>query len=51
MTIEDINLTLAQASGFEDMVEPMDDEECYFWEWAEIVGCVDEFVPVYFEEV
>lgn len=51
MSIDEINLILIEASGTEPMIEPMDDEKCDFWEWAEIVGCVDEFVPVYFEEV
>lgn len=44
---DEINLILSQASGIQGMLEPMDDEECDFWEWAEVVGCVDDFVPDY----
>ncbi len=44
---EDVNAIL---SGMVDdgMVEPIDDPnlEVNFWDWADVVGVVDEFVPV-----
>ena len=48
---EDINAILdqmAQEGMVEPMVEPIDDPgvEVDFWDWADIVGCVDDFVPV-----
>lgn len=47
---EDVNRILselAEADILEPMVEPIDDpnEEVNFWDWAEVVGIVDEFVP------
>lgn len=50
MNVNEINMILIEASGVEPMVEPMDDEECYFWEWAQVVGCVEDFVPYEFQE-
>jgi len=48
---EDINAILAGMADegiLEPMVEPIDDPglEVNFWDWAEIVGCVDDFAPV-----
>lgn len=44
---EDVNVIL---SGMVDdgMAEPIDDPnlEINFWDWADVVGIVDEFVPV-----
>lgn len=44
---EDVNAIL---SGMVDdgMAEPIDDPklEVNFWDWADVVGIVDEFVPV-----
>ena len=47
---EDVNRILselAEADILEPMVEPIDDpnEEVNFWDWAEVVGIVDEFIP------
>lgn len=38
---------LAEEGTLEPMVEPIDDGniEINFWDWAEVVGIVDEFVP------
>lgn len=47
---DDVNAilaALADADIVEPMVEPVDDPnvEMNFWDWADIVGVVDEFVP------
>lgn len=47
---DDVNAilsALADADIVEPMVEPIDDPsvEVNFWDWADIVGAVDEFVP------
>lgn len=45
--VNDILSALADADILEPMVEPIDDPsvEVNFWDWADIVGAVDEFVP------
>ena len=45
--VNDILSALADADIVEPMVEPVDDPslEVNFWDWADIVGAVDEFVP------
>ena len=50
-SFEAINLILdqlAQEGTIESMVEPIDDptEEVNFWDWADVVGCVDDFEPI-----
>jgi hypothetical protein len=44
---EEVNRILAEMVD-EGMVEPIDDPnvEVNFWDWADIVGVVDEYVPV-----
>lgn len=47
---DDVNAilsALADSDIVEPMVEPIDDPsvEVNFWDWADIVGVVDEFVP------
>ena len=47
---DDVNAilsALADADILEPMVESVDDPsvEVNFWDWADIVGAVDEFVP------
>lgn len=47
---EDVNAILADlaANGaVEPMVEPIDDPsvEVNFWDWADVIGIVEEFVP------
>ena len=47
---DDVNRILdemAQQGIVEPMVEPVDDPsvEVNFWDWADIVGVVEEFVP------
>ena len=39
---------LAEEAILEPMVEPIDDPENLtdFWDWAEVVGIVDEFAPI-----
>jgi len=39
---------LAAEGGVEPMVEPIDDPSNLtdFWDWAEVVGVVDEFAPL-----
>jgi hypothetical protein len=39
---------LAQDGTVEPMAEPIDDPniETDFWDWADVVGIVDEFAPV-----
>jgi hypothetical protein len=38
---------LAANESVEPMVEPIDDPsvEVNFWDWADIVGAVDDFIP------
>ncbi len=47
-TINAILDQLAQEGTVEPMVEPIDDPNMQtdFWDWADVVGIVDEFVPV-----
>jgi hypothetical protein len=47
---DDVNAilsALADADIVEPIVEPIDDPsvEMNFWDWADVVGLVDEFVP------
>ena len=47
---DDVNAilsALADANIVEPMVEPVDDPglEVNFWDWADIVGAVDDFIP------
>jgi len=47
---EDVNRILAELADqevLEPLVEPIDDPnaEINFWDWADVVGIVDEFVP------
>lgn len=47
---DDVNAilsALADADIVEPMVEPIDDPsvEVDFWDWADVVGAVDDFVP------
>ena len=47
---EDVNRLLAELAEreiVEPLIEPIDDpnEEVNFWDWADVVGIVDEFVP------
>lgn len=47
---DDVNAilsALADADIVEKMVEPIDDPnvEVDFWDWADVIGVVDEFVP------
>ena len=49
MTFDEINSVLnsmADEGIVEPMVEPIDDPnvEVNFWDWADVVGIVDEFV-------
>lgn len=43
---DDINLVLASLVD-QKVVEPIDDPsvEANFWDWADVVGAVDDFVP------
>lgn len=45
--INDILNDMAEAGIVEPMVEPIDDPsvEVNFWDWADVVGAVDDFVP------
>jgi len=53
MLLEDTNLInallneLAEKDIVEPMVEPIDDSslEVNFWDWADVVGVVDDFAP------
>lgn len=47
-TINSILDQLAEEGTVEPMVEPIDDPDIQtdFWDWADVVGIVDEFVPV-----
>ena len=47
---EDVNAILAELAEqgtVEPMIEPIDDPsiEINFWDWADIVGAVDDFIP------
>ena len=44
---DDVNRILAEMVD-DGMIEPIDDpnEEINFWDWADVVGVVDEFAPV-----
>lgn len=46
-TVNAILNQLAEEGSVEPMVEPVDDPsvEVDFWDWADIVGIVDEFEP------
>lgn len=49
-SFDDVNSVLdelAQRDILEPMVEPIDDpsEEINYWDWAEVVGIVDEVCP------
>jgi len=49
-TFDDVNRILAELAEqgtLEPMVEPIDDSniEVNYWDWAEVVGIVDELVP------
>ena len=46
-TINAILNQLADEGTLEPMVEPIDDPQNLtdFWDWADVVGIVDEFVP------
>jgi hypothetical protein len=43
---EDVNRILSEMAEA-GMVEPIDDPslEVNFWDWADVVGAVDDFVP------
>ena len=45
--INDILNDMAEAGIVEPMVEPIDDPsvEVNFWDWADVVGAVDDFIP------
>ena len=45
---EDVNKILAEMVD-DGMIEPIDDPsvEVDFWDWADVIGIVDEFAPVY----
>ena len=50
-SFEEINSILNQMAEegiVEPMVEPIDDPavEMNFWDWADVVGCVDDFEPI-----
>ena len=50
MTFDEINAVLNQMADegtLEPMIEPIDSpaETVDFWDWADIIGIVDEFVP------
>jgi hypothetical protein len=46
-TINAVLQQLADEGTLEPMIEPIDDPNNMtdFWDWAEVVGIVDEFVP------
>lgn len=51
MSLDDINDILNQLADdgtLEPMIEPIDDHSNLtdFWDWAEVVGIVDEFAPL-----
>jgi hypothetical protein len=43
---EDVNRILSEMAD-EGILEPIDDPsvEVNFWDWADVVGAVDDFVP------
>jgi len=43
---DDVNRILMEMSE-QNIVEPIDDPsvEVNFWDWAEVVGAIDDFVP------
>jgi hypothetical protein len=43
---DDVNRILAEMAD-DGMIEPIDDPnvEINFWDWADVVGCVEDFVP------
>ena len=47
-TINAILSQLAVEGTVEPMVEPIDDPDSLtdFWDWADVVGIVDEFAPI-----
>ena len=51
--INDILNSMVEAEIVEPMVEPIDDPsvEVDFWDWAEVVGIVDDFVPPEYDHV
>jgi hypothetical protein len=50
--INDILNAMADEGTLEPMIEPIDspNEEVNFWDWADVVGIVDEFVPAEYTE-
>jgi hypothetical protein len=49
-SFDDVNRILAELADqgtLEPMVEPIDDPnaEVNFWDWADVIGIVDELVP------
>jgi len=51
MSLDDINDVLNQLADegtLEPMIEPIDDPNNLtdFWDWADVVGIVDEFAPL-----
>jgi hypothetical protein len=46
MTLDEINAELNSLAD-DHMIEPIDDPmtACDFWDWADVVGVVDEFCP------
>lgn len=46
---EDVNRILAEMTD-DGMIEPIDDPnvEVNFWDWADVVGVVDEFVEEWY---
>jgi hypothetical protein len=47
VTVDQINDILS-AVEIQDMIEPIDDPNLNidFWDWADVIGVVDEFVPL-----
>lgn len=50
--VNDILAGLAEQDIIEPMVEPIDDPnlEINYWDWAEVVGIVDDLIPTAPEE-
>lgn len=50
-SFDDVNRILAEMRD-EGLVEPIDDPAVHidFWEWADIIGVVDDLVPVEYAE-
>ena len=46
MTLDEINAELNSLAD-DHMIEPIDDPmtACDFWDWADVLGIVDEFCP------